>query len=86
MKYRIKEYEALVTKYKAGQWAKEQIETLYQIQMKENGFWGFVWGWTDIGAPFDTEKQARKRIADYKISEFEKIGEPENKARYINID
>lgn len=85
MKYRIKEYEALVTRYSGGQWAKEAIETVYQIQMREKGFWGFMWGWSNIGSIFDTEEQARKRIADYKIAESQKI-EPQKEPRYINID
>jgi len=86
MKYRIKEYEALVTRYKSGQWAKEQIETRYQIEMRAAGFWGWLWGWEEIGATFDTQEEARERIVSYKRSDGPRFGERKAKVRYINVD
>ena len=67
MKYRIKQYDALCTRYKAGTWAAtEQIETRFQIEMRVSGFWGWLWGWSDIGVTFDTEQQARDKVEHYK--------------------
>ncbi len=86
MKYRIKQYDALVTRYKGGEWATEQIETRYQIEMRLKGFWGWLWGWSDIGATLDTEQEARARVADYKRAEGPRFGKKDTTFRYINID
>jgi hypothetical protein len=83
MKYRIKQYEALCTRYKGGKWATEQVETRYQIEMREAGFWGYIWGWSDIGGTLDTEEAAKNRVALYKNKVS--VKEPNN-IRYINID
>ena len=86
MKYRIKQYDALVTRYKGGEWATEQVETRYQIEMRLKGFWGWLWGWSEIGATFDTEEEARIRVADYKRAEGPRFGKKDTTFRYINID
>jgi hypothetical protein len=86
MKYRIKQYDALCTRYKGGKWATEQIETRYQIEMRVAGFWGRLWGWSDIGSTFDTEEEARQRVADYKRAEGPRFGKKDTTFRYINID
>lgn len=86
MKYRIKQYEALVTRYKGGQWATEQVETRYQIEMRVASFWGYLWGWSDIGGTLDTEQEARERIAEYKRAEGPRFGQRKTEVRYINID
>jgi hypothetical protein len=85
-KYRIKQYEALCTRYKGGKWATEQIETRYQVEMRLKGFWGWLWGWSDIGATLDTEQEARLRIAEYKRAEAPRLEQREKGVRYIEID
>ena len=84
MKYRIKEYEALVTRYKSGQWAKEQIETRYQIEMRAAGFWGLLWGWDEIGTSYFTEEEARDKVEYYK--RLDKGPRFKKEVTYINID
>ena len=84
MKYRIKEYEALVTRYKSGQWAKEQIETRYQIEMRAAGFWGLLWGWEEIGTTYFTEEEARDKVEYYK--RLDKGPRFKKEVTYINID
>jgi len=87
MKYRIKEYEALVTRFRKGdQWVSESVETVYQIQMREKGFWGFVWGWNDVGSAFFTEEEARHKVAEYKRAEGPRFGKKDTTFRYIYID
>jgi len=86
MKYRIKQYDALCTRYKEGKWATEQIETRYQIEMRVAGFWGSLWGWSDIGATLDTEEEARQRVAEYKRAEGPRFGKTDTTFRYIYID
>jgi hypothetical protein len=85
MKYRIKQYDALCTRYKGGKWATEQVETRYQIEMRVAGFWGWLWGWSDIGATFDTEEEARIRVAFYEDPRY-KQREKKGSVRYIYID
>ena len=90
MKYRIKQYDALCTRYKGGEWATEEVETRYQIEMRVAGFWGWLWGWSDIGATFDTEQEARTRVAEYKDPIARALELSRSKRgksiRYINID
>ena len=86
MKYRIKQYDALCTRYKGGKWATEQVETRFQIEMRVAGFWGWLWGWSDIGATLDTEQEARTRIAEYKRAEGPRFERHDKGIRYINID
>jgi hypothetical protein len=84
MKYRIKQYDALCTRYKGGKWATEQIETRYQIETRVAGFWGRLWGWSDIGATLDTEQEARDKVEHYK--RLYKAPRLEKQVTYINID
>jgi hypothetical protein len=84
MKYRIKQYEALCTRYKGGEWATEQVETRYQIEMRVAGFWGRLWGWSDIGATFDTEQEARDKVEHYK--RLDKGPRLEKRIVYIEMD
>jgi len=84
MKYRIKQYEALCTRYKEGKWATEQIETRYQIEMRVAGFLGSLWGWSDIGATFDTEQEARSKVEHYK--RLDKGPRFKKQITYIYID
>jgi len=86
MKYRIKQYDALCTRYKGGKWAEAQIETRYQIEMRVAGFWGSLWGWSEIGATLDTEEEARQRVAEYKRAEGSRFGKTDTTFRYIYID
>ena len=85
MKYRIKESEELVTRWKGGQLASEAIEKVYQIEYRIAGFWGRLWGWSEIGSQFFTEKEARDKIEHYKRLDkgprFEK-----KQIVYIDID
>ena len=87
MKYRIKEYEALVTRYKGGKWAEESMETVYQIEMRSEGFFGRIfWGWSDVGSAFFTEEEARHKVAEYKRAEGPRFGKKDTTFRYIYID
>jgi hypothetical protein len=54
--------------------------------MRLKGFWGRLWGWSDIGATFDTEQEARLRIAEYKRAEAPRFGKTDTTFRYIYID
>ena len=84
MKYRIKESEELVTRWKGGQLASESIEKVYQIEYRAEGFWGRLWGWEEIGTQYFTEKEARDRVEYYK--RLDKGPRFEKRATYINID
>lgn len=86
MKYRIKQYDALCTRYKGGEWATEQVETRFQIEMRVAGFWGSLfWGWSDIGSTFDTEQEARDKVEHYKrLDKGPRFGKRE--VTYIEID
>ncbi len=92
MKYRIKEYEELVTTHKRSlttgllEVASERMEKRYQIEMRLKGIGGYLLGWTERGLSFDTEEEARKRVADYKRAEELVSEEQEKGVRYINID
>ncbi len=87
MKYRIKEYEALVTRHKRSlitgklEVSSEDTVKRYQIEMRLKGFWGRLWGWSEIGLYIDTEEEARQRVANYQRAE----GRRENGVRYINL-
>ena len=84
MKYRIKESEELVTRWKGGLLASESIEKVYQIEYRIAGFWGRLWGWEEIGSQFFTEKEARDKIEYYKrLDKGPRFGK---RATYINID
>ena len=84
MKYRIKESEELVTRWKGGLLASESIEKVYQIEYRIAGFWGRLWGWEEIGSQFFTEKEARDKIEYYKrLDKGPRFGK---RAKYINID
>jgi len=84
MKYRIKQYDALCTRYKEGKWTEAQIETRYQIETRVAGFLGSLWGWSDIGSTFDTEQEARDKVEHYK--RLDKGPRFEKQVTYINID
>ena len=84
MKYRIKESEELVTRWKGGRLASESIEKVYQIVYRAEGFWGRLWGWEEIGTQYFTEKEARDRVEYYK--RLDKGPRFEKRATYINID
>ena len=83
-RYRIKESEELVTRWKGGQLASESIEKVYQIEYRAEGFWGRLWGWEEIGTQYFTEKEARDRVEYYK--RLDKGPRFEKRATYINID
>jgi hypothetical protein len=53
--------------------------------MRLKGFWGRLWGWSDIGATFDTEEEARIRVAFYEDPRY-KQREKKGAVRYIYID
>ena len=84
MKYRIKESEELVTRWKGGQLASESIEKVYQIEYRAEGFWGRLWGWEEIGTQYFTEKEARDRVEYYK--RLDKGPRFKKEVTYINID
>ena len=84
-RYRIKESEELVTRWKGGQLASESIEKIYQIEYRIAGFWGRLWGWEEIGSQFFTEKEARDKIEYYKrLDKGPRFGKRE--VTYIEID
>ena len=84
MKYRIKESEELVTRWKGGLLASESIEKIYQIEYRIAGFWGRLWGWEEIGSQFFTEKEARDKVEHYK--RLDKGPRFEKQVTYIEID
>ena len=69
MKYRIKESEELVTRWKGGLLASESIEKVYQIEYRIAGFWGRLWGWEEIGSQFFTEKEAKVLLASERFAD-----------------
>jgi hypothetical protein len=84
-KYRIKESEELVTRYKGGQFASEGIEKAYQIEYRLSGFWGKLWGWEEIGSQFFTEPEAREKVEYYKrLDKGPRFGKRE--VTYIETD
>ena len=86
MKYRIKESEELVTRWRlgGGRFASESIEKIYQIEYRIAGFWGLLWGWEEIGTTYFTEKEARDRVEYYK--RLDKGPRFKKEVTYINID
>ena len=86
MKYRIKESEELVTRWRlgGGRFASESIEKIYQIEYRIAGFWGRLWGWEEIGSQFFTEKEARDKVEHYK--RLDKGPRFEKQVTYIEID
>ena len=84
MKYRIKESEELVTRWKGGRLASESIEKIYQIEYRISGFWGRLWGWEEIGTQYFTEKEARDKVEYYK--RLDKGPRFEKQVTYIEID
>ena len=84
MKYRIKQYEDLVTRYKGGKIITEGVEKIYQIEYRIVGFWGLLWGWSEIGSQFFTEEEARDKVEYYK--RLDKGPRFEKQITYINID
>jgi hypothetical protein len=54
--------------------------------MRLKGFWGWLCGWSEIGATFDTEQEARQRVAEYKRAEAPRFGKRDTTFRYIYID
>jgi hypothetical protein len=57
-----------------------------KIEMRLKGFWGWLWGWSEIGATFDTEQEARQRVTEYKRAEGPRFGKTDTTFRYIYID
>lgn len=86
MKYRIKEYEVLVTRYTNGQWAKEQLEKRYQIEHRLEGFFGRLLGWSEIGSAYDTEQEARNRVQNYISAQGPRFTKKDATYRYIDIN
>lgn len=84
MKYRIKQYEALVTRYKGGKTVTEQVETIYQIECRAAGFFGRLWGWEEIGTQYFTEQEAKDKVEYYK--RLDKGPRFEKQVTYIEID
>ena len=84
MKYRIKESEELVTRWKGGRLASESIEKIYQIEYRVVGFWGLLWGWEEIGTSYFTEEEARDKVEYYK--RLDKGPRFKKEVTYINID
>ena len=94
MKYRIKESEEPITitrHQRRPTGGLEEVITVvvekrYQIEMRLEGFWGYLWGWSEIGSALDTEVDARKRVAEYKRAEGPRFKRHDKGVRYINID
>ena len=84
MKYRIKESEELVTRWKGGRLVSESIEKIYQIEYRITGFWGYLWGWEEIGTSYFTEEEAREKVEYYK--RLDKGPRFKKEVTYINID
>jgi hypothetical protein len=84
MNYRIKQYEDLVTRYKGGKIITEVVEKIYQIEYIIAGFWGLLWGWSEIGSQFFTEEDAKDKVEYYK--RLDKGPRFEKQITYINID
>jgi hypothetical protein len=85
MKYRIKQYEDLVTRYKGGKIVTEGVEKIYQIEYKIAGFWGYLFSvWSEIGSQFFTEEEARDKVEYYK--KLDKGPRFKKQITYINLD
>lgn len=85
MKYRIKESEELVTRWKGGRLASESMEKIYQIEYRAEGFFGRLWGWEEIGSQFFSENEAREKVEYYKrLDKGPRFGKRE--ITYIEID
>ena len=85
MKYRIKESEELVTRWKGGRLASESIEKVYQIEFRQDCFLGRLVGWSERGAFLFTEEEAREKIEYYKKLDREPPFK-KREATYIEID
>jgi hypothetical protein len=84
LKYRIKQYEEQLTRWKGTEKLSERVETIYQVEFRQDGFWGRLVGWSERGAFLFTEQEAREKIEYYKKLDRE----PPFKKRivYTNID
>lgn len=84
LKYRIKQYEELLTRWKGTEKLSERVETIYQVEFRQYGFWGILIGWSERGECLFTEEEARERIEYYKRLDRERP--PKKRIVYTNID